>query len=814
MNLATRMLSTVLGTFLRAMAKPSLPKTRGEVKLPGLGAPVRVFRDENAVPHVYAENELDVFRAQGFLHAQDRLFQMDFSRRAARGKLAEIVGPVDAPWEDLTIHLKGATMVDMDHYIRVLGLKTAAEESVKIYSEQMIRCIEAYAGGVNDCIAQMGKKLPIEFKLLRYEPEPWTLTDTIVISKLLSLQLSTSMRTILVLEGLRERFPENDRRLRDLFPAYPENGPVKTRVKNPVPTHGMDLRQILALDQHYREYVGGGGAHLGSNAWAVSGVRSSTGKPILCSDPHLLLLAPSVWYLTHLIVEGAGNGEDLNVIGSSLPGTPGVVIGHNERIAWGMTNVMADDADIYIEEVHPDNTRRYRVGDDWVDMEVRREVYKIKGGKEETREVLLTRHGPIITETVAGSVCPGIAHDALSLKWTAHAPSADFQAFYQLNHAQNWDEAREAMREYGGSPLNMIYADVDGNIGYQMTGKIPLRRAGKGLLPIDGRPREENEWEGFVPYDLHPSILNPDEGYVASANNKIVDDNYPFYITDLWEPPFRVMRIKEMIESREKHTMNDMGRMHMDVVAVQARDFIREVLAQSDVERWLEDSIVRDAWKTLVAWDGTCSTDSVASAIWHMFFAVFMERRLKAHLGDDLYWAYMEIINQPVIPLENVAREGRPWWYSRADGHAMELSQTLKVAVDRLRERFGPDMSQWTWGRMHTLLMKHPLGQVPVLAPFFNIGPFETPGDSTTVNNGQFFHAHPWKHEAGPSYRHICDLSDWDASRFVNYTGQSGNPRSTHYRDLTAKWLRGEYIPMRFSKVSSMVNDELVLKPE
>ena len=273
------------------------------------------------------------------------------------------------------------------------------------------------------------------------------------------------------------------------------------------------------------------------------------------------------------------------------------------------------------------------------------------------------------------------------------------------------------------------------------------------------------------------------------------------------------MRIREMIESREKHTPDDMGRMHMDVVAVQARAFIRDVLASENVERWLEDSIIRKAWKMLVEWDGTCATDSVASSIWHMFFAVFMERRLKEHLGDDLYWAYMELINQPVIPLENIAREGRSWWFGRPDGHAMELSQTLEEAVDRLRERFGPDMATWTWGRMHTLVMKHPLGLLPVLAPFFNIGPFETPGDSTTVNNGQFFHAHPWTHEAGPSYRQICDLSDWDASRFINYTGQSGNPRSIHYRDLTRTWLRGDYIPMRFSKVSSMVNDELVFKP-
>ncbi|MFQ5456879.1 MAG: penicillin acylase family protein [Myxococcota bacterium] len=809
MNLVTRMLSTVLGAVLRTMAKPSLPQTRGEVKLPGLGAPVRAFRDENAVPHVYASNEIDAFRAQGFLHAQDRLFQMDFSRRAARGMLAEIVGPVDAPWEDLTVHLKGATMVDMDHFVRILGLAQAAEESAKTYSETMIARMEAYARGVNDCIAHMGKKLPVEFKVLRYTPEPWTMTDTLVISKLLSLQLSTSMRTILALEGLRERFPEGDRRLRDLFPAYPQDGPVKVRVKHPVPTHGMDLRQILALEQHFREFVGGGGAHLGSNAWAVSGDRSSTGKPILCSDPHLLLLAPSVWYLNHLNAED----EDLNVIGSSLPGAPGVVIGHNARIAWGMTNVMADDADIYIEEVHPEDTRRYRAGNDWVDMEVRQEVYKVKGGREETRDIRTTRHGPVITDTVAGRVCPGIAHEALTLKWTAHAASSDFEAFYQLAHAGNWDDAKEAMRHWGGSPLNMIYADVDGNIGYAMTGRIPLRRAGKGLLPIDGRPAEENEWEGYVPYDLHPNVLNPEEGYVASANNKIVDDSYPFYITDLWEPPYRVMRIREMIESREKHTPDDMGRMHMDVVAVQARAFIRDVLASEDVERWLEDSIIRKAWKILIDWDGACTTDSVASAIWHMFFAVFMERRLKDHLGEDLYWAYMELINQPVIPLENVAREGRAWWFDRPDGHAMELSQTLEEAVDRLREKFGRDMRAWTWGRMHTLVMKHPLGQVPVLAPFFNIGPFETPGDSTTVNNGQFFHAHPWTHEAGPSYRQICDLSDWDASMFVNYTGQSGNPRSPHYRDLTRKWLRGEYVPMRFSKVSSMVNDELVLKP-
>ncbi len=808
MKLVTRIFSTVLGPVLRGLARPSLPVTRGEIPLRDLGGPVRVFRDASAVPHIYAENELDALRAQGFVHAQDRLFQMDFSRRAASGRLAEIVGPVDAPWEDLTVHLKGATMVDMDHYIRILGLAKAAEESVKAYSDRMVSCIEAYVRGVNDYIERCGRKLPVEFKLLRYEPEPWTATDTIAISKLLALQLSTSMRTILALEGLRERFPEHDRKLRDLLPAYPADGPVTTRLKHPVPVHGMDLREVMALEQHFREYVGGGGAHLGSNAWALAGSRTVTGQPFLCSDPHLLLLAPSVWYLNHLNADAEG----LNVIGSSLPGAPGVVIGHNAKIAWGLTNVMADDADIYVEEIHPENTRRYRVGDDWVDMEIRQEAYKVKGGKDETRDVRITRHGPVITDTVAGRVCPEAARDVLALKWCAHEPSSDFEAFYRLNYADNWTEAVEAMEGYGGSPLNMVYADVDGNIGYAMAGKIPLRRGGKGLLPIDGRPAEENEWEGFVPYALHPRVLNPDEGYVATANNKVVDDSYPFYITDLWEPPYRIMRIRELIAEREKHTLTDMARMHVDVVAVQAREFIKDVLASDDVERWCEDSIVRQAWKSLVEWDGDCATDSVPSAIWHVFFAEFMERRLREHLGEELYLAYMELVNQPVIPLENIARKGRPWWYDGPDGHAMELAQTLEATVDRLRGMFGNDMATWTWGRLHTLEMKHPLGQVPALARFFNIGPFETPGDSTTVNNGQYFHGHPWRHQAGASYRHICDLSNWDSSRFVNYTGQSGNPASPHYRDLTARWLAGEYIPMRFSKEACQRHEPLVLK--
>jgi penicillin amidase len=803
------MLSTVLTTVCRVLARPSLPTVRGEMAIPGLRAPVRVFRDAFSVPHIYASHEIDAFRAQGFVHAQERLFQMDFSRRAAQGRLAEIVGPVDAPWEDLTIHLKGATMVDMDHFVRILGLARAAEASEKSYSGKMMERLSAYAGGVNDFMERYRKKLPVEFKLLRYEPEPWTPLDTLAMSKLLALQLSTSMRTILALEGLRERFPGQERRLRDLFPAYPADGPVTTRVKHPVPVHGMDLRQILALEQHFREFVGGGGAHLGSNAWALAGSRTTTGKPILCSDPHLLLLAPSVWYLNHVSSEEEG----LDVIGCSLPGAPGVVIGHNRRVAWGFTNVMADDADIYVEEVHPEDPNRYRAGDGWADMEVRREAYKVKGKKDETREVRVTRHGPVVTDTVGRAVCPGIARDVLSLKWAAHAPSSDFEAFYRVNHASNWEEMREGAKLYGGSPLNLVYADVDGNIGYQMTGKIPLRRAGKGLLPIDGRPAEENEWEGTLSFDLHPCVLNPPEGYVATANNQVVDDSYPFYITDLWEPPYRVMRIREMIGEREKHTPEEMVRMHTDVVALQARGFIRDVLASDDVERWCEDSIVRAAWRTLVEWDGDCRTDSVASAIWHVFFAVFMERRLREHLGEDLWCAYMELINQPVIPLENIAREGRPWWFDSPDGHAMELAQTLESAVDRLREMFGPDMRGWTWGRLHTLLMKHPLGEVPLLAPFFNLGPFETPGDSTTVNNGQYFHAHPWRHQAGPSYRQICDLSDWDASRFVSYTGQSGNPVSPHYRDMAALWLRGEYAPMCFSPTFCLRGDELVLKP-
>ena len=809
MEIVTRALSTLLGALCRTLARPSLPVTSGAMTLQGLRADTKVYRDRWGVAHIFAASEADAFRAQGFIHAQERLFQMDFSRRAGLGRLAEIVGPVDAPWEDLTIHLKGATMVDMDHYIRTLGLARAAEESAKRYSPAMIAFLEAYAAGINAYIEAHRKKLPVEFRLLRYRPEPWTVMDTVVISKLLSLQLSTSMRTILALEGLRERFPGSDPRLRDLFPAYPEDGPVTCRVKHPVPAHGVDLRRILALEQHWREYTGGGGAHLGSNNWVLAGSRTTTGKPILCSDPHLLLLAPSVWYLNHLVAEADG----LDVSGCALPGAPGVVMGHNARIAWGMTNVMADDADLYVEEIHPDDTRRCRVGDEWAEMEVRREVYKVKGKKDEARDVRSTRHGPVITDTVRGQVCPGIATEALALKWAAHAPSADFEALYRLNHASSFEEAREGMREFGGSPLNMVVADVDGNIGYAMIGKIPIRRAGKGLLPIDGRPVEENEWEGWVPWELHPTLTNPPEGYIATANNKVVDDSYPFYITDLWEPPFRVMRIREMIAAKEKHSLEDMARMQMDVVTIQGRDFIRDVLASDEVSRWCGDSIVREAWRALVEWDGSCATDSVASAIWHVFFAVFMERRLKDHLGEDLHRAYMEILNQPVIPLENVAREGRPWWFPGPEGRGRELAETLAATVDRLRGMFGNDMKQWTWGRLHTLVMKHPLGEVKVLAPFFNIGPFETPGDSTTVNNGQYFHSVPWRHQAGPSYRQICDLSSWDNSRFITYTGQSGNPVSPHYRDMADLWRRGDYVPMAFSKEASMRGDMLVLRP-
>ncbi|MDP3938829.1 MAG: penicillin acylase family protein [Deltaproteobacteria bacterium] len=781
------MKNALVSTVLRLLSRRSRPDYQGTVNLAGLDADVQVRFDEYAIPRIHARSEGDAWRTLGFLHACERLFQMDFNRRAISGRLAEILGDEPLGWEDLSVVFRNKRVPDLDRFMRVLGLRRAAEIAQLAISDKGMATLNRYAEGVNAFIAK--GPLPLEFKLLKYKPEPWAPVDTVSMVKGMAYQLCYSWRSLLAQWQLSHVLADQPQLARELLPPeYPAEDPRILSYVGP-----GEAEALIAADVALRLFNGWVGPHGGSNNWVVNGSLSKTGKPILCSDPHLFLTSPGVWYAAGI------ESPDLSVMGVTLPGAPGVTIGRNRSIAWGMTNVMAHDADLFVERVSPDDPHKVLVGDQYESMTVLKETIGVKGKADVPIEVRVTRHGPVLTDAVGG----GNGH-VLAFKWTGHEPSNEVEALIDLNHAQDFDAFSAALEKFGSPAQNVIYADIKGNIGYVLAGRIPIRRNGRGTTPVPGwlAPGEDDfEWTGFVPYEAQPKVLNPDSGFIATANNKSVSDSYPFYISSYWEPPYRIRRIRQRLSEIQRHTLETMKSIQQDVHSIEAEEFVRDLVAPwADRLERLDlrgpgAEQIRRAVETLLEWDFRCTPDSRAAAIYHSLFAQVLRDVFEPRLGEDLWLLLFENWNEALMASERVLRDPNSGWM---EGKRIEdvLMRAMTRALDNLKRELGADPRHWTWGRLHTLTMPHPLGGHPLLGPSLNLGPYPSRGTSFTVNNGQFFYAHPFKHVAGPGLRQVVDLADPERSAFIVNAGQSGNLASPHREDLAALWLRGEYVPM------------------
>lgn len=795
------MKTSLVRLVLRLLSRRSRPTYSGAATLAGLDADVEVRFDEWAIPRIRARSEPDAWRALGFLHARERLFQMDFTRRAIAGRLAEILGDEPLHWEDLSVVFKGKRVPDLDRFMRILGLRRAAEGSRQALSGKGIDTLNHYAEGVNAYIAK--GPLPVEFGLLRYKPEPWNPVDTLSIVKGMAYQLCYSWRSILAQWHCAHILADRPQLARELLPPeWPASDPRIMRYDGPAAAEAL-----IATDAALRLFNSWGGPHAGSNNWVIGGSRTESGKPILSSDPHLFLASPGVWYAAAI------EAPDLSVMGVTIPGAPGVTIGRNRRIAWGMTNVMAHDADLYVERVSPDDPNKVLVGDRWESVTLIPENIGVKGRPSVPCDVRITRHGPILTDAVGG----GDGH-VLAFKWTGHEPTNELEALLDVNRAGDFDAFTRAASKFGSPAQNVIYADVDGNIGYVLAGKIPIRRNGRGTTPVPGwhAPGPEDfEWTGFVPFDAQPRLYNPEEGFIATANNKTVTENYPFYISSYWEPPYRIRRIRERIRESSRHDADTVRAIQLDVRSLEAEEFVRDVV-NPWAERLLRQELrgpegpaVREALATLRQWDFECSADSRAAALHHALFHQLLKEVFEPTLGEDLWLLAFENWNESLMAAQRVFRNPDSSWLHERRMDDL-LLRALTRAIRLLRERLGADSTGWTWGRLHTLTMPHPLGAHPTLGPALNLGPFATPGTSFTVNNGQFFYAYPFKHVAGPGLRQIVDLSDPERSRFVVNSGQSGNLTSPHHGDLAQVWLRGDHVPM---SIDAPGVSTLTLKP-
>jgi len=782
----------VIGRLIRLLALTALaalgvgalagcatrPRRRGRVRLLGLVRPVEVLRDRWGVPHIYAQSLWDLFFAWGYVQAQDRLWQMDFNRRLATGTLAEVLGEQALPF---------------DRLVRRVGPHRAAAREWEALRGEERQMLEAYAAGVNAYLTSGPP--PLECLILRYRPRPWSPSDSLAFARFMAWTLSGNWDQEIVRLWTIERFGVE--LMAELEPTYPPGKPVV------VPPGASSGGRGPQLEADYRLAT----ALPMSNNWVVDGHKSVTGRPLLANDPHLPLTMPSIWHEVHL------EAPELRAAGVALPGLPAIIIGHNQRIAWGVTAAMADQDDLYLEEVDPQNPARYRFGEGWEEGQLVREEIRVRGRQEPVvEEVLVTRHGPIITPCIAGEERP------LALRSVCLEDVPFGQGMLALMRAQSWEEFREALARWPAPALNFVYADVYGNIGYQMAGLIPKRGKGHGVVPAPGWTGE-HEWQGFVPFHELPSAFNPPTHWIASANNQVAADDYPHFLAANYADSPRIERIVQMLTEKDKLSVADFQRMQNDLLSLPGQELARRILALRPSDPWC-----RRAQSFLKAWDGTLAPDSVAAAIVEACFVHLVRKALEEKIGA---WADF-FLGKPVHPLREGPMffmgaaswllrkmEERPQWFA---GRSWEqaLEEALGEAIGELRRRLGEDMSRWQWGRLHRQALRHPLGQVRALSPVFDRGPFPVGGDINTVAQSAFV---PYRgYEAtsfAVSWRMIVDLSDFNRSLGVHPGGQWGQPGSRHYADLALLWLRGDYHPLLWDRreVERHLESRLVLDP-
>lgn len=781
-------LALLLATlFLGWKVRRAWPETAGTVAVPGLRGEVEVLRDAAGVPHLYASDDHDLLFAQGWVHAQDRLWSMDFDRRLASGRLAEIMGSAG---------------VRFDTYLRTLGSARSAERDLAALDAETLSLLESYCAGVNAFIAGHGDRLPVEYTLFRTEPEPWKPLDILVRSKLMAWLLAENAQ----FEVSRARFVArlDDEQVQDLLPPYRDGAPLVI----PPESGGYpwlrdaDVAAFSPLD----ELFGAPTSNWGSNQWSVSGDRTASGMPILANDTHLQMAMPSVWYHVGL------HGGSFDVVGASLPGVPLVILGTNGRIAWGVTDMLPDVQDYYVERLDdPEDPKRYQVDGEWRNLEIVEEVIEVRGGDPVVLEVPWTRHGPIMNGVV------GRLKDhpePLALRWTEHEPSRLLDAIVALDRATDWESFREALRNWDGPHMNFGYADADGHIGYQSTGRVPIRAPGhQGLVPVPGWTGD-HEWRGYIPFDELPRTLDPPGGRVISANHRIVGPEYPHHLAYEWSDPYRAMRIAQLLDDPVSTggsevtglTVADMERFQLDDLSLHA-EALRPALLAARPET--EDE--RRALERISAWDLRLGADSPAAAIFQVWYRMLVAETVGDELGDELHREYRRYswIHGPMMAELVKTPEDR--WFDdvttpdRTETLPEVSHRALRRALDWLAAHHGDDPDEWAWGSLHQAIFAHrPLGGmgVPILERIFNGGGVPTAGDRYTVNATwfSFDDARPYTAVGGAGQRLIVDLADPDASRFVQNSGQSEHLFHSHRLDLVEPWREGGFLPLRFTR--------------
>jgi penicillin G amidase len=826
----TVMMASLAAGAATIFVQRTLPRTSGTLVAPGLDATVTVIRDRWGVPHITATTEHDLAFAQGFVTAQDRLFQMEVNRRVAEGRLAEIFGrgPSDS-------------VLDLDRLTRTLDLYAAAQAELGATDGAFRATLSAYADGVNAFVRTHGDKLPLEFTVLGFAPEPWRPVDTLAFGRVEALTLDSTWQ-VKYSRALLLGHDLSAATVSALFPAYPQASPTLLTARGtaaPLEPKQLGLngaslglvtdggvspavRQAFARlspdppqrDALARTLLGGIADALGSNDWVVDGTRTASGKPLLANDPHLGISEPATWYQVAL------RGPRVDVVGFSFPGTPGVIIGHNRDIAWGVTNVGADNADLYMETLDPiGHPGQYEYLGAWQPLTIRQETVRVRG---ETRPITITvratQHGPLLNDAVSDLAA---YTTPVALKWTALQPGYQFSGFYALDQATGWASFQAALQHISISQ-NFVYADTAGNIGYQMSGLLPLRSSANDALPVPGNVADY-EWRGYVPFSQMPSLFDPPTHVIATANNRIVPDTYPAYVASSWDAGFRSRRIVDQLAGAGGLTRADYAALQNDVYSIPAATLV-PIYAAAGAAAGGDGAL---AAKMLGAWDDRMTRESGAAALYEVTTGMLARDLFEPVAGKRLYGIYRDILessNMQLAVMDLLATPRAPFFGATTDAEAMAkrdaaVARALKEAMAALRESLGSDLSGWHWGALHQAHFAHPLASVSPLNLVFGIAPVQRPGDSATVDVGGSggFSADPadYGQRTIPSMRQIIDLGNFDNSLWVIPAGESGQPYSLHYADLLPLWDQGRYEAMAYSAdfTARLATDVLTLTP-
>jgi penicillin amidase len=775
------------------------PAQQTAVQVQGIKDRITIRRDERGIPHIEAQNDEDLYFGQGYATAQDRLWQMDLFRRTARGELAEVlgVGPNNIA-------------IDQDKQHRTYGFAQAAEAEVAAASPHTRTMLEAYARGVNAYAASLdSKSMPPEFQILQYSFRPWTPADTCVVVKIFFEALSDTWRLDIMRQAMSVLPAEKRAEL------LPEISPIdvlvvgkdtQSKTKSAHVARGPVSNETLAQLAYNQQIAAAALDRIGfhtdalaaSNNWVVNGNHTVTGKPLLANDPHLRPTAPSIWHLVHLSAPG------VNVAGVATAGLPGVIIGHNDRIAWGFTNVGPDVQDLYVEKFNPDNPKQYQTPSGWQDAVIRHEQIKVRKGIGSSEfdtvsyDVTVTRHGPIIFEGDG---------KRYALRWTALDPAKNnAESSFILNRARNWKEFNTALESFTAPTQNIVYADVDGHIGYHAAGVVPIRKSGDGSVPYDGAT-DAGEWTSYIPVSKLPTVFDPRSGIIVTANQRIVGTDYPYFLTHSWAQPYRARRIFDLLNEKPKLSSDDFRRIQGDVYAIAGVMFTREVVKLLRPKLTPADEKLKATLDAFEQWDGRVNAESTVAPLAAQMRIAFRSKILTAALGPELVKSYQW--SNFDTTLDRVLKEQSAAWLPKEfASYADLLKACYDEAISTLTKNLGADQTKWAWGELAKARFPHPLGGAPLIGGQFTVPPFPQNGTGgligATVNVG-----------ASVSMRLIADVSDWDKTQQGIALGESGLPKNPHWSDQLADWraVTPRELPFTAAAVAKAAQETLILEP-